>query len=84
MESKLTNYLVKKNLSGTVGDEFMHFLLWGKPRYHVMYLVKLKYFLLKIGYLQICVFKFFFVNGRLYVVMAESFVELFLEMTPYF
>ena len=33
METKLTKYLTNKSLSGTIGDEFMHFLLWGKPRY---------------------------------------------------
>nr|CAB3221509.1 anaphase-promoting complex subunit 4 [Phallusia mammillata] len=31
MESKLTNYLINKNLSATIGDEFMHMLMWGKP-----------------------------------------------------
>ncbi|XP_076804200.1 anaphase-promoting complex subunit 4-like [Clavelina lepadiformis] len=31
MESKLTNYLLNKNISGTIGDEFMHMLMWGKP-----------------------------------------------------
>ncbi|XP_078490497.1 anaphase-promoting complex subunit 4-like [Ciona intestinalis] len=30
METKLTCYLINKPISGTIGDELLHFLLWGK------------------------------------------------------
>ena len=33
MDTKLTNFLTKRNLAGSIGDEFLQLLMWGKPKY---------------------------------------------------
>lgn len=79
MDTKLTNFLTKRNLAGSIGDEFLQLLMWGKPKYgcfncSFFYLVKLSFFIVFIVLtLSTSIFDLF--NKHIYVNYLQWCIE---------